>query len=68
MNTLTVSDEYQIVIPERMRETLGIKPGSRLHAIVYQGRITLVPVGSMQSARGLIKGIDAELVRESDRC
>jgi AbrB family looped-hinge helix DNA binding protein len=44
MSTITVSSKYQIVIPLKIREALGIKPGEKLHAIEYRGRIELVPV------------------------
>jgi AbrB family looped-hinge helix DNA binding protein len=67
MTTITVSPKYQIVIPARMRESLGIKPGEKLHAIEYRGRIELVPVRSAKSARGSLKGIDTEVPRETDR-
>lgn len=67
MTTLTVSSKYQIVIPARMRESLGIRPGEKLHAIEYRGRIELVPVKSMKSARGSLKGIDTTVPREPDR-
>ncbi len=67
MTTITVSPKYQIVIPSRMRESLGIKPGEKLHAIEYRGRIELVPVRSTKSARGSLKGIDTHVPRETDR-
>jgi AbrB family looped-hinge helix DNA binding protein len=37
MNTITVSSKYQIVIPLKIREALGIRPGEKLHAIEYRG-------------------------------
>jgi AbrB family looped-hinge helix DNA binding protein len=67
MNTITVSSKYQIVIPARIREALGIKPGEKLHAIEYRGRIELVPVRKARSARGSLKGIDTNVPRDSDR-
>ena len=67
MTTLTVSSKYQIVIPARMRESLGIQPGEKLHAIEYRGRIELVPVKSMKSARGSLRGIDTDVPRDPDR-
>jgi len=67
MTTITVSPKYQIVIPSRMRDSLGIKPGEKLHAIEYRGRIELVPVRSMKSARGSLKGIDTDVPRDTDR-
>ena len=43
MTTLTVSSKYQIVIPARIRESLGIRPGEKLHAIEYRGRMSWCP-------------------------
>lgn len=67
MSTITVSSKYQIVIPAKIREALGIKPGERLHAIEYRGRIELVPVRPVKAARGSLKGINTDVPRESDR-
>ena len=63
MTTLTVSSKYQIVIPARMRESLGIRPGEKLHARTYAVRIQRVPVRSMKSARSSLKGIDTTVQR-----
>jgi AbrB family looped-hinge helix DNA binding protein len=67
MNTITVSSKYQIVIPAKIREALGIRPGEKLHAIEYRGRIELVPVRATKAARGFLKGIDANVPRDVDR-
>ena len=67
MSTITVSSKYQIVIPSKIREALGIRPGEKLHAIEYRGRIELVPVRPTKSARGSLKGIDTDVPRECDR-
>ena len=67
MTTVTVSPKYQVVIPKEVREALGIKVGERLDAIPYRGHIALVPVRSMRSARGFLKGIDTDVPRDADR-
>jgi len=67
MSTITVSSKYQIVIPARIRAALGIRPGEKLHAIEYRGRIELVPVRPAKAARGSLKGIDTDLPRDADR-
>jgi AbrB family looped-hinge helix DNA binding protein len=67
MTTTTVSSKYQIVIPAKIREALGIKPGERLHAIEYRGRIELVPVRAVKGARGSLKGINTDVTRDPDR-
>jgi AbrB family looped-hinge helix DNA binding protein len=67
MTTITVSSKFQIVIPRVIREALGIRPGEKLHAIEYRGRIELVPVKSTKSSRGSLKGISTDVPREPDR-
>ena len=67
MSTITVSSKYQIVIPSKIREALGIKPGEKLHAIEYRGRIELVPVRPTKAARGSLRGIDTSVPRDADR-
>jgi AbrB family looped-hinge helix DNA binding protein len=67
MSTITVSSKYQIVIPSKIRAALGIKPGEKLHAIEYRGRIELVPVRAARAARGSLKGINTDVPRDADR-
>jgi len=40
---VTVSSRGQIAIPEKIRESLGIRPSQKLEAIQYGGHIELVP-------------------------
>ena len=67
MTTVTVSPKYQVVIPKEVRQALGIKAGEKLDAIPYRGHIALVPVRSIKSRRGFLKGIDTEVRRDDDR-
>jgi bifunctional DNA-binding transcriptional regulator/antitoxin component of YhaV-PrlF toxin-antitoxin module len=50
-----------------IREALGIKPGEKLHALEYRGRIELVPVRPTKASRGCMKGIDTDVPRDPDR-
>lgn len=65
--TTTVSSKFQIVIPKEIRETLQIKPGTRLEVISYGRRIEFIPVQPMKRMRGSLKGMNTEIVREVDR-
>lgn len=67
MQTVTVSPKYQVVIPRRIREALGIRPGQKIQAIQYGNRIELVPVRPLKDARGFLAGIDTTIDREPDR-
>jgi AbrB family looped-hinge helix DNA binding protein len=67
MTTLTISPKYQVVIPKEIRERLDLRPGQRVQAIGYDGRVELVPVRAMGSMRGFLAGIDTAVDRDEDR-
>lgn len=67
MSVVTVSPKYQVVIPLAIREALGLRPGQKVQALQYQNRIELIPVRSMRSMRGFLKGIDTDVPRDRDR-
>jgi AbrB family looped-hinge helix DNA binding protein len=67
METVTISPKYQVVIPQRIREALGLKPGQKVRVIQYEGRVEFVPVMDAREARGFLKGIDTDIDRDTDR-
>ncbi len=64
---VTVSPKFQVVIPQAIREALGIRPGQKIQAIQYGDRIELIPVRPMRRARGMLRGIDTSVPRDDDR-
>ena len=67
MSAVTVSPKYQVVIPQAVREAMGIVPGVKLQVVHYEDRIEMIPVRSSKSLRGSLRGIDTSVPRESDR-
>lgn len=67
MSTVTISPKFQVVIPKDCRDSLGLKPGQKVEAIVYGGRVQLVPVEPVEELRGFLAGIDTRVEREDDR-
>ncbi|MCP3982229.1 MAG: AbrB/MazE/SpoVT family DNA-binding domain-containing protein [bacterium] len=67
MQTVTISPKFQVVIPKEIRERLDLSPGQKVQAIVYGGRIELIPVRPASELRGFLKGIDTRVDREPDR-
>lgn len=67
MDIVTVSPKYQVVIPKKARQLLDIKVGQKIHVLVFEDRLELIPLGSIQEARGFLKGIDTSIEREPDR-
>ena len=62
-----VSSKYQIVIPQEVREHMGIQVGQVVEMFVFDNRIQLVPVKPLTQMRGFLKGMDTTIEREEDR-
>ena len=67
MEIVTVSPNYQIVIPRRVRKVLGVEPGHKVQVLLYDNRIEMIPIKPVKEARGFLKGIDTSIDREADR-
>lgn len=67
METVTISPKFQVVIPKRIRERLGLHPGQKIQAIQYGDRVELVPVRPIEQMRGFLRGIETDVPREDDR-
>ena len=66
MEIVTVSPKYQVVLPKKARQLLGVKVGQKMVVIAYDNRIVLVPERPIQEARGSLKGIDTTIEREEE--
>lgn len=67
METVLVSPKFQVVIPKSVRESIGLKAGTRIQIILYGTRIELVPLRKPKALRGYLRGIDTTVKREKDR-
>ena len=67
MTTVTVSPKYQVVIPQEVREALGIRPGQKVQVLVYEGRVEFIPLRKLKKMRGFLRGIDTSVLRDEDR-
>jgi AbrB family looped-hinge helix DNA binding protein len=67
METVKVSEKYQVVIPEKLRKAARIKPGDKMVVIAKHGILQYVPVRSIGESKGILKGLDSAGIRdESD--
>jgi AbrB family looped-hinge helix DNA binding protein len=64
MNTVVLSSKYQVVIPKKVRETIGLKAGASFEIITYSNRIELVPIKPMKKLKGVLKGIDTHIAHQ----
>ena len=67
METVTISPKFQVVIPQRIREAMGLRSGEKAHMIPYRNRIEIIPVRDIRKLRGFLKGIDTSFDRAGDR-
>lgn len=68
METVKVSQKFQVVIPRAIRKTLGIKPGERIIMVEKDGLVHMIPIGDIKKAKGMAKGTTIrELRDESER-
>lgn len=67
MHTSTISSKFQVVIPRKVRESMGLKPGQQLVVIEYGDRIEMVVFREPAEMRGYLPGIDPMVEREGER-
>lgn len=61
METVKGSTDFQIEIPQSIRDSININPGQQLHAIPIDNRIELIPVISVSQSRGFLRGINTDV-------
>jgi AbrB family looped-hinge helix DNA binding protein len=64
MEAVTISSKYQVVIPQEVRKQFNLKPGQKLIFIPYNGTLRVVIVPPIKKARGMLKGMNTDNIRE----
>jgi AbrB family looped-hinge helix DNA binding protein len=62
-----ISSKFQVVIPQHVRESMGLEPGQEVSVVEDDGLIQLVPMQPVEWYRGSLPGIDTTIIREPDR-
>jgi len=63
-SVVTVSPKFQVVIPQEVREHMGLKPGQKVMFMPWKGAYIIVPVMSPDQAYGFLKGHELPVERE----
>ena len=63
METVTISPKFQVVIPRRVREPMGLRSGEKARVLCFRNRIEIIPIRDVRSLRGYLKGVDTKVVR-----
>lgn len=67
METVTISPKFQIVIPQKIRQAMGLRAGEKAHMLSFKDRIEVIPLRDIRALRGYLKGMDTSFVRDGDR-
>jgi AbrB family looped-hinge helix DNA binding protein len=67
MPIVTISPKFQVVIPQRVREAMGLRSGEKAHVISFRNRIEIIPLRDIRKLRGYLSGIQTSFEREADR-
>lgn len=67
MTTVTISQDFEIVLPREICESLDLEPGQKIRVLEYKNRIELIPVQPITKMRGLLRDINTSVEREKDR-
>jgi len=67
METVTISPKFEVVIPQRIREAMGLRSGEKAKVVSFRNRIEIIPMREVRNLRGYLKGIDTSFERDGDR-
>ena len=67
METVTISPKFQVVIPRKVRESMGLRSGEKAKVLSFRNRIEILPLRDVRNLRGYLKGIDTSFERDGDR-
>jgi AbrB family looped-hinge helix DNA binding protein len=67
MEAVSVPPKFQVVIPRRIREAMGLRPGQKMQALQYGDRVEFVPLVLLATARGIFKELATDIERDGDR-
>jgi len=66
MDIVTISSKYQLVIPRDIREKWNVKAGQKVRMTLIGNHLEVVPVRSIQEARGFLSGMSSEIERDQE--
>ena len=64
MSIVRVKNKYQVVIPESVREEIGVEIGDVLEAKVERGKITFTPKSIVDRIPPVVKDVRAQAKRK----
>ena len=67
MSTVTLSPKFQVVIPQAVRQAMGLTPGTRLVVRQSGKTIELLPVPTLEELEAELKGCGSDIVDDPER-
>jgi hypothetical protein len=67
MAEVTMSPNYEIVIPSEFGRSLKLRPGQGLSVLLIGNRIEIIPTPTIDDIHGLCKGMDTTIEDDPER-
>ena len=64
MKAVTISSKYQVVIPKEVLKQFSRELGQKIMFIPYNGTLRVIMIPPIKNARGMLKGINTDNIRE----
>lgn len=64
MEVTTISSKFQVVVPRKIRKRFNLKTGQKIVFLPYKKTLRMVIVPAIEDAFGMLRGLDAENLRE----
>lgn len=64
MSTVTLSETFNVQVPEEARTALHLKAGDKLAIFTHADRIELIPVRPVRQYRGILHGMNSDIERD----
>ncbi len=64
MNTITLTDNFELRVPDDVRDAMHLKAGTQFRLIPYDGRLEFVPIRKPSELRGFARGMDLDIERD----
>jgi len=55
METVTISPKFQVVIPLKIRESMGLRSGEKAKVVSFRNRMEIIPMREIRSLRSYLK-------------
>ena len=66
MSTATLSENFELRVPDDILQALSLTVGAEFRVIPYAGRLEFIPIRKASDLRGFVRGMDTTIERDEE--